>query len=184
MTSDETRILCKDGLQITKCATNKYKLRFHLENNIIYIEKIIDFPLIKLVYDLNPDVYEQTNIDKISDTEARVTLLLKHFFEDLGMPQRYSYVHMTKHVERNNITFVTKSITNEKPPGMPIDSELMPIQDLVASFDIVTPHMSSVTFDILFDKRFNIPVFVEKIIAQILFKVFTRVKQFIENIAI
>jgi hypothetical protein len=184
MTSDETIILDKNGLQITKWATNKFKLRFHLENNSIYIEKIIDFPLIKLLYDLNPDVYEQTNIESISDTQAKITLLLKHFFEDLGMPQRYSYVHMTKHTERNNITFITKSITTEKPPNMPVYSELMPIQDLVASFEIVTPHRTNVTFDILFDKRFNSPVFAEKIIAQILFKVFTRVKQFIENITI
>jgi len=184
MTSVETIILNKNGLQITKCSTNNYKLRFHLENNNIYIEKIIDFPLIKLVYDLNPDVYEKTNIENISDTQAKVTLLLRHFFEDLGMPQRYSYVHMTKHVERNKITFITKSITTEKPPNMPVDSVLMPIQDLVATFELVTPHMTSVSFDILFDKRFNIPVFAEKIIAQILFKVFTRVKQFIENITI
>jgi len=184
MTSVETIILDKNGLQITKCATNKFKLRFHLENNSIYIEKIIDFHLIKLLYDLNPDVYEQTKIEIIGDTQAKITLLLKHFFEDLGMPQRYSYVHMTKHVESSNITFITKSITTEKPPGMPIDSELMPIQDLVASFNIVTPHRTDVTFDILFDKRFNSPVFAEKIIAQILFKVFTRVKQFIENLAI
>ena len=184
MTSDETIILNKDGFKITKCATNNYKLHFHLENNNIYIEKIIDFPLIKLVYDLNPDVYEQTTIEKISDTQAKITLLLKHFFEDLGMPQRYSYVHMTKHVARNNITFITKSITTEKPHGMPADSELMPIQDLVASFDIETLHMTAVTLDIWFDKRFNVPVFAEKIIIQILFKVFKRVKQFIENIAI
>lgn len=184
MTSIETMILDKDGLLITKWSENKFKLRFHLENNSIYIEKIIDFPLIKLLYDLNPDVYEQTNIERISDNQAKVTLLLKHFFEDLGMPQRYSYIHMTKHVERNNITFVTKSITTEKPPNMPVDSELMPIQDLVASFDMVTPHRAAVTFDILFDKRFKSPVFAEKIIAQILFKVFTRVKQFIENITI
>lgn len=184
MTHVETLILDKGGLKIIKCTPNKFKLRFHLENNSIYIEKIIDFPLIKLIYDLNPDVYEQTNIVRISATQAKITLLLKHFFEDLGMPQRYSYVHMTKHVERHNTTFITKSITTEKPPGMPIDSELMPIQDLVASFDIITPHRSDVTFDILFDKRFNSPVFAEKIIAQILFKVFTRVKQFIENITI
>ena len=184
MTSVETTLLNKDGFQITKCAINKYKLRFHLENNSIYIEKIVDFPLIKLLYDLNPDVYVQSNIERISDTEANVTLLLKHFFEDLGLPQRYSYVHMTKHVERNNITFITKSITTGKPNDMPVDSELMPIQDLVVSFDIVTPYRTEVTFNILFDKRFNTPVFAEKIIAQILFKVFTRVKQFIENITI
>lgn len=184
MTSIETIILNKGGLKITKCEKNNYKLRFHLENNNIYIEKIIDFHLIKLVYDLNPDVYVKSTIEHISKTQAKITLLLKHFFEDLGMPQRYSYVDMTKHVERNNVTFITKSITTEKPPNMPVDSELMPIQDLVASFDIVTPHRSDVSFDILFDKRFNLPAFAEKIIAQILFKVFTRVKQFIENIAI
>ena len=184
MTSVETIILHKNGLEITKCAKNKYKLRFHLENNNIYIEKIIDFPLIKLVYDLNPDVYEQTKIENISDTQAKITLLLKHFFEDLGMPQRYSYVYMTKHTEINNITFITKSITTEKPAGMPIDSELMPLQDLIGSFDIVSPHRANVTFDIVFHERFNTPVFAEKIIAQILLKVFTRVKQFIENIAI
>ena len=45
MTSVETMILNKNGLEITKCAKNKYKLRFHLENNNIYIEKIIDFPI-------------------------------------------------------------------------------------------------------------------------------------------
>ena len=184
MTSVETIILHKNGLEITKCAKNKYKLRFHLENNNIYIGKIIDFPFIKLIYDLNPDVYEQTNIEMVSDTQAKVTLLLKHFFEDLGLPQRYSYIYMTKHMEKNNITFVTKSITTEKPPGMPIDSELMPIQDLIASFDMVSPHRANAVFDIVFNERFNIPVFAEKIIAQILFKVFTRVKQFIENIAI
>lgn len=184
MTSVETMILNKNGLEITKCAKNKYKLRFHLENNNIYIEKIIDFPLIKLVYDLNPDVYEQTNIEKVGDNQANVTLLFKHFFEDLGLPQRYSYVHMTKHVVKNNITFIIKSITTEKPSGMPIDSELMPIQDIIGSFDIVSPHMANVMFDIVFNERFNTPVFAEKIIAQILLKVFTRVKQFIENIAI
>ena len=184
MTSVETMILNKNGLQITKCAKNKYKLRFYLENNNIYIEKIIDFPLIKLIYDLNPDVYEQTNIERVGDNQAKVTLLLKHFFEDLGLPQRYSYVHMTKNIENNNITFVTKSILTEKPPGMPIDSELLPLQDLIGSFDIVSPHRSNVTFDIVFHERFNTPVFAEKIIAQILLKVFTRVKQFIENIAI
>ena len=53
MSSIETMILDKDGLKIIKCAPNKFKLRFHLENNSIYIEKIIDFPLIKLIYDLN-----------------------------------------------------------------------------------------------------------------------------------
>jgi len=184
MTSIETILLNKNGLEIVKCAKNKYTLRFHLENNNIYIKKIIDFPLIKLVYDLNPDVYEQTNIEKIDETQAKVTLLLKHFFEDLGLPQRYSYIHVTKHIERNNVTFVTKSITTEKPDGMPIDSKLLPIQDLIASFEIDSPHIANVTFNILFDERFNIPVFAEKIIVHILCKVFTRVKQFIENITI
>ena len=81
--------------------------------------------------------------------------LLFYTLEDLGLLQRYSYVNMTKHVGINNITFITKSITTEKPSGVPVDSELIPMQDLVAAFDIVTPHRSVVTVDILFDKRLN-----------------------------
>lgn len=177
-------ILNKDGLQITKSASNKYQLCFSLENNRIYMKKIVDFPLIKLVYDLNPDVYDHYNIENISDTQVNVMVLFKHFFEDLGMPQRYSYLHMTKHVEENTVTFITKRLTTEKPECMPIDSELMPIQDLSSTFNIRNPHKTDAVFDILFDEQFNAPVFAEKIIANMLFKVFTRVKQFIENITI
>ena len=68
-----TLILNKDGLQITKSATNKYQFCFYLENNNIYMNKIVDFHLIKLVSDLNPDVYEYTNIEHINDTQANIT---------------------------------------------------------------------------------------------------------------
>ena len=73
----------KDGFKFSCLKKNHYSLTFSMENNKIVLSKIIDFNLIKLIYDLNPDVYEKVNIEKINDNEVILTLLMKHFFEDL-----------------------------------------------------------------------------------------------------
>mgnify|MGYP003333288924 CR=1 FL=1 len=85
---------------------NQYKLDFSIQNERIIIANILDFNLIKLIYDLNPDVYEYVNIEKINENEAIATLLMKHFFEDLGLPQKYSYMNM-KRITEPNISFTS-----------------------------------------------------------------------------
>ena len=84
----------KDGFKFSCVKKNHYSLTFTMENNKIVLSKIIDFNLIKLIYDLNPDVYEKVNIETLNNDEVNLTLLMKHFFEDLGLPQRYSFIHM------------------------------------------------------------------------------------------
>jgi hypothetical protein len=63
----ETILFDKDGFKFIRVRKNHYKLSFNMENNNIIISKIIDFNLIKLIYDLNQDVYEKVNIQKIND---------------------------------------------------------------------------------------------------------------------
>ena len=109
---------------------------------------------------------------------------MKHLFEDLGLPQRYSFTHITKTVNEKQITFVTQSIKTERPEGIPDDEELMAIDNMVIVCDVVSPHILDFNVDIKFDKSMNVPVFVEKIIGVILHKVFKRVKQFIENVVV
>jgi hypothetical protein len=86
-----------------------------MENKNIVMSEIIDFNLIKLIYDLNPDVYEKVSIEKVNDNEVILTLLIKHFFEDLGLPQRFSFIHMIKIIEDTQISFVGQSIKSHKP---------------------------------------------------------------------
>ena len=172
----------KEGFRFIRTIKNQYKLDFSIENERINIANIIDFNLIKLIYDLNPDVYEYVNLNRVSENEAIITLLMKHFFEDLGLPQRFSYVNMNRHVESNKIIFHSKSIRDHRPPNMPPNSELMNMRDLICNCDIVTVHKANFSVNVIFDHSMNIPPFAEKMIGMILFKIFKRVKQFIENV--
>ena len=174
----------KDGLIFSKIKTNHYKLTFTFENNNIDLSKIVDFSLIRLVYDLNSDVYESVKLEKLNDNEAIATLLMKHFFEDLGLPRRFSYVHIQKFVEKDRIWFRSQSIKSHRPEGMPKDAELMSIKELLTICDIINPHKINNSIIIQFDDNMYVPVFAEKVIALILNKMLKRVKQFIENMLV
>jgi len=184
MDLQETILFNKEGFVFSRTKKNEYKLEFSMENTNIIISKIIDFNLIKLIYDLNPDVYEKVDLQQINDFEAIVSLLLKHFFEDIGLSQKYSFLHMRKLVEERRITFKSQSIKTHKPEWIPDDCEQMNIQDFIGVCDIITPHKVNFTFNVLFDPNANVPAFAEKMVGVILFKIFKRVKQFIETVRI
>jgi hypothetical protein len=107
---------------------------------------------------------------------------MKYFFEDLGLPQRYSFIHMKKEVEEDKINFIAQSIKTHKPEGMPEDAELMSLQNMIAICDIITPHKINFSFNVIFDSEMKFPPFAEKMVGMILYKIFKRVKQFIENV--
>ena len=174
----------KDGMKFTKLSDKKYSLDFSMENKNIIMANIIDFNLIKLIYDLNGDIYESVDFNKISENEVIVTLLMKHLFEDLGLPQKYSYLHMKKSVNDKQIIFRSQSIQSERPQGIPDDAELMAMKENIGICNIITPHKIHFSFTVLFEDYVKIPQFAEKMVGLILNKIFKRVKQFIENVRI
>lgn len=178
----ETILFDKDGFKFSCLKKNHYSLTFTMENNKIVLSKIIDFKLIKLIYDLNPDVYEKVNMEVLNNDEIILTLLMKHFFEDLGLPQRYSFIHMKKVDEEGKIKFISQSIRSRKPEGMPEDAELMALKNMIATCETITPHKIYFSFNIIFDDEMVVPIFAEKMVGMILHKIFKRVKQFIENV--
>jgi hypothetical protein len=180
---DEQNVLyTKEGFNFVKHRKNNYSLSFEMKNNNIILANIIDFTLVKLIYDLNGDIYEKIDLNKINDNEVIMSMLVRHLFEELGLPQRFSYVHMTKNIEQNKITFISQSIYSERPQGMPSEAEQMPLKNMICSCDILTPHHIGFKCDITFEDKMIVPPFVEKMIGLILFKIFNRVKGFIENV--
>jgi len=95
-----TELYSKEGFVFTKNEKNNYSLSFGMENNNIILSKIIDFNLVKLIYDLNNDIYEKVNLKIINDNEATINLLMRHLFEDLGLPQRFSIYILKKHLKK------------------------------------------------------------------------------------
>lgn len=177
-----TELYSKEGFIFIKNDKNNYSLSFEMKNNNIILSKIIDFNLVKLIYDLNNDIYEKVNLKIINENEATINLLMRHLFEDLGLPQRFSYVNIKKIYQENKIIFESETIKSERPEGMPQDAELVPIRKMISNCDIITPHKIQFTFDVLFENNMLVPPVAEKLVGIILYKIFNRVKQFIENV--
>ena len=78
--SNSNVLYSKEGFIFTKNDKNDYTLSFSMQNNSIVLSKIIDFNVIKLIYDLNSDIYEKININIINENEAIANLLIKHLF--------------------------------------------------------------------------------------------------------
>ena len=179
---EEQILYKKEGFIFSKVQNHHYKTTFSMENKNIHLASVINFDLIKLIYELNNDVYEKVHLEKSSDSEAIAILLIKHFFADLGLPQKYSYLHIKKYIDENNVVFRCSSIHSEKPEGIPIDAELMAINLMESVCALENPHKINFTHNIYFDNGMYIPPFVEKMVGIIVNKIFKRVKQFIENL--
>ena len=65
-----TTILNKDGVKFSRIKKNYYTLEFTIENPNLVLSKIIDFSLFKLIQDLNPDIYDKIEIQRINEREA------------------------------------------------------------------------------------------------------------------
>jgi len=180
--NNEIVLVNKDGFMFSFVNKNHYRVKFDIENKHILIAKIIDFPMIQLIYELNGDIYEKVNVEHLNENEIIATIIMKHFFEDLGVPQKFSFIHMKKTIEQDRILFTGQSVSSHLPEGMPVGSELMKIQELNCICKVITQHSIEFTVDIIFDKSMLVPKFAEKMIGIILLKIFKRVKQFIENI--
>lgn len=171
----------KDGMKFSRIEKNHYMLSFSMQNQHIFLKNIINFDLIKLIYDLNNDIYEKVHLEKINEQEAIITLVMKHFFVDMGLPQKYSYLHIQKLVEENMITFHSQTIYGSKPQDVPEEAEIVPLKSVKIICETIDQHKMNATCSVYFNENHRVPVFAEKFVGMILYKIFNRLKQFIEN---
>jgi hypothetical protein len=181
MESEYKVITEKDGLKFSRLGNHEYHLQFMIQNNHIHLPSIIHFDLVKLIYDLNGDIYEKVVLEKINEKEATITLLMKHFFVDMGLPQRYGYLHVSKEIGENRIDFLTTPILSEKPESIPDEAQMIPLKSTKLLCEILNDHKVNLHCFISFNEHSIIPPFMEKFFGLIFNKIFNRVKQFIEN---
>ena len=185
-TNNKIKVLVeKDGMKFIRIEKNKYIFSFSVENKNINIEPLINFELIKLMYELNPDIYEKVILNKINEEDATITLVIKHFFNDMGISQKYSHMNFTKNIIHHQcINFVGSSIFSEKPEGISNDVELLPIENFNIECNIASLNKVNLNCSIIFHNSLDIPSFIEKVIGIIVNKIIKRIKQFIENIKV
>ena len=184
MSTEEKVLFEKEGLKFSKFGTNHYCTTFIIKNDNIRLVDVINFDLIKLMYDLNPDIYEFVQLEKLGDDDARCLLILKHFFEDLGLPQRYAYLHIHKSTIDKDIVFDASSDYTNPPKNIPTSCKPTSIKNVKSVCEIITQHDIQFTHNIYFDEANVMPIFVEKMVGVIIHKIFKRVKQFIESVRV
>lgn len=186
----EKILVHKDGMKFVKLSTNHFNLSFQIKNNNIRLPEVIHFDLIKLIYDLNPDIYEKSVVDKKTENEAVITLLMRHFFEDLGLPQKYTHINMKREVfydevsgNCTQIVFTTSSVaTYERPTIIPPDAELVLMDTMQITVNCLSNHLCEFNCLVVLNNQFKMLPFMEKMIGTIVNKVFNRGKEFIEHI--
>jgi hypothetical protein len=174
-------IMEKEGMKFARTSKNHYQMIFSIQNKTIHLPSIINFDLVKFIYDLNPDIYEKVHLEKINSKEAVVTLLMKHFFQDIGLPQRYSHIHIERFETSETIHFQSQTIHADKPEWIPKETQLVSMKSMNLLCDIITPHKVNISTFVVFNENHVVPPFMEKFVGMILHKIFNRLKQFIEN---
>lgn len=182
-------IFKRDDLEFIRCSENNYCITFNIKNNDMILSKIINFDLLKLVYDLNPDIYERTTMNIIDENNAKTVILMKYFFKDLGMAQTYFDLNITKVVDNDDCTVFISSRNYDHddslPEFIPDEAKHFPIININFSFKKLSNHEINFSCNILLqESKEKIPQIIENFIGQILYKIFKRVKLFIENVKI
>lgn len=178
-------IINKNDFQFIKLDSNCFQLAFEITNTNIFIHKIVTFELINLIYKLNPGIFEIIRQEKLSETKINIHSLMKDLFSELGLPQYYSSLKIVKReIDNDNYIIFDCIANNTKLYDYPSDSEPIPLENVVVNFEIITDHTMLVTCDITLIEDHGLPPFSEKIIGNLIFKIFNKVKQFMENIII
>jgi hypothetical protein len=178
------------NFQMNKVTTGEYNIKFYLENKNIQVDNIIDFHLIKLLYELNHDIYEKIDLNILNNNEAILLAINKHLFQDLGISQKYTHLTIKKNIikEEGKIIFDLQPI--KKYPReqslselIPEKAEQLPIEQFIILCNVVNEHKIEIEIDFKIDiDMIELPDFVENVLCKIFVKMFKRVKQFIENI--
>jgi len=174
---------------MNKIANGEYKIQFYLENKNIQLDNIIDFHLIKLLYELNQDIYEKVDLNILNDTQATLLAINKHLFQDLGISQKYSHLKISKTIVGSGKiifdleTLKIASTEDSMTHLIPEKAEKLPIEKFIIVCNVINKHKIDITIDFKIDVDIiELPDFVENALCKIFIKMFKRVKQFIENI--
>lgn len=183
---EESQIIYeKNDTKILKTNSGNYNLTFSIENKKMMMASILNFDLIKLIYDLNQDICEKVNLEKYDETTASITVLLKNFGADLGLPQKYSSLQITRIEKPSFIVFNLATVAlNNKPIWINDDLELADIKSIKIVCNTSLPHKTVINCLIDFQEDANAPAFLQKMTIMMVNKIINRLKQFIENVAI
>jgi hypothetical protein len=177
------KIIEKNGIKLTKLTSTKLNLTFDINNNNIVLPSIINLDLIQLIVNLNPNIFENIETQTETEINKKINILFKDIFADIGLPQYYISLNINKYVLDTNQIVFNCFLYDNKLDFYSHDVELLSIDNIKISIEIINNHFIKINGEITLLENHNIPPFSEKLIGNIIYNIFIRLKQFIENLA-
>ena len=97
---DNKILLDKNGVKFTKVTHDTFHIAFAVENSRD-VRPLINLNLIKLLRDLNTELFESYTDVNIDETELHVYILFKDLFAELGIPQYYYNFSLIAEEDKN-----------------------------------------------------------------------------------
>lgn len=174
-------LIDKGEIKLMKSGDEHYKMEFYLENPTINLSSIINNNLIKLIYDLNLDLFEDIKIEKINDYESCIFVLFKDLFNDMGIPQYYYYFNIQHNVAENHFR-LTPLVYGD---ALKKCTECVDLQHCIIHYRVINQHQALINIEAILPSEENtLSRMITKIVCNIIYKIFNRVKQFIYSINI
>jgi hypothetical protein len=173
----------KSNYKMTKINQNKYSIDFEIANNNIFLDKVFNLDFINLVCEINKgDILDDFKLEKHNIDACSLYVRFKHFFDDFGVSQKYSYLDVI--VEKCENQIIYKAKTPELIPNYIYNNaiEIIPIKEVIATCTFISPHKVNIQIVTEFKGNVELPEFIEKMGTNIISKIFLRTKLFIEKI--
>lgn len=180
VSASQMKILIDKGeIKLIKKGDENFYMEFYLENPTINLNSLINNNLIKLIYDLNTDLFEHIEIEKINDYESNIFILFKDLFNDMSLPHYYYYFNIKHSVEENYFLISPLATVIKKR------MECVHLKHCRIDYRAINEHLALFNIDSVLPSGDNvIKVLIERIICNIIYKIFNRVKQFVYTINI
>jgi len=172
-------ILNKDEIKITRNEKNKYVTEIDIREGKLDVRKLFQFDKLYILKELNADIIEKLEVSNSTSDCATILVLYKHFFKELGFSKFGIFLNVVKNENENFIEFTALnnlSIVNENT-----DYTVLPIETMVIQILKKNDNSTKIILDTFINVSFEIPPSIEKLVLQFVHKIFTRIKQFIEN---
>jgi len=165
-------------------SSNLYNLQYCISNKNMYLDKLINFNFLSIIYELNKSLFDDFKVNIISEDRATVYILFKWLFKDFDIKHYCVFLEINKVViDANTICFECVSDNNNINNDLKSDIQILHIDKLTICFDITDKHLVHINNTICFKKNPILVPYIQKMISQIISKMIINSKQFIEKMS-
>ena len=175
-----TVLFDKEKLFILKNDDCNYLFQCHVENPRLDVSKLFTFDWLKIIFSIHEEFIEKYEIFQEDENNAKVFVLLRHFFKDFGVPQLFFYINVKMDKSLPKIFIYQTNETNLD--GLNIKDYLqVPVNDSRGDIDVT---QSTAFIEAKVRLEYFIPQteFIEKMGVILCTKVILKTKRFIENL--